>query len=39
MKTSVGASKTSWHIEKLNGKVWQYLKDKMGGREGIDIGK
>ena len=39
MKTSAGASETSWHIEKLNRKVWQYVKEKMGGGQGIDIGK
>ena len=39
MKTSAGAFETSWHIEKLNGEVWQYVKNKMGGGQGIDIGK
>ena len=39
MKTLVGASETNWHIEKLNGEVWQYVKNKMGVGQGIDIGK
>ena len=39
MKILVGAFETSWHIEKLNREVWQYVKDKMGGGQGIDIGK
>ena len=28
MKISAGAFETSWHIEKINGEVWQYVKEK-----------